>query len=441
MFWERIESKGLAHYSYLIGDQTQAVVIDPRRDCEVYIERAAQEGASIAFILETHRNEDYITGSVELSARTGARVFHSAHTTLPYRYGEPIADGETVQVGRLTLQALHTPGHTPDHMSYLLCDLGGAPWVVFTGDTLFAGDVGRTDFLGADRLAEMTGLLYDSIWGKLLPLGDGVLVCPAHGAGSVCGSSIAARIPTTIGIERQFNPRLQHDGRDAFVKNVGQILKQSPHFKRCEDWNLNGAPILGALPTPPALSAPAFRQAAQDAQIVDVRPALGFAGAHIPGALSIPTAELPNFAGWLLSYDRPILLVGETGELDTAIRYLIRLGFDDIGGFLADGMHAWHTASLPGQSLDVISLHDFRKQPAAGRWLLDVRSVEEVQANPVPGATNIYVGQVPLHLDQIPQDGPVCVFCGSGARAMIASGYLRSIGRTNVQVILGGPPN
>ena len=188
MLFERFESKGLAHYSYLIGDGNQAAVIDPRCDGDVYVQTAGQEGMRITHILETHRNEDYVTGSVELASRTGAVIHHSAHDDLDYGYGEAIRDGEVLRIGRLKLEALHTPGHTLGHMSYLLYDPEGAPWVIFTGDALFAGDVGRTDFYGRDRLEEMTGLLYESLFHKILPLGDQVVLCPAHGAGSVCGT-------------------------------------------------------------------------------------------------------------------------------------------------------------------------------------------------------------------------------------------------------------
>ncbi|MGD8967376.1 MAG: MBL fold metallo-hydrolase, partial [Anaerolineae bacterium] len=231
MLFERFESAGLAHYSYLIGDGTQAVVIDPRRDVEVYVDRATRAGMRISHVLETHRNEDYVIGSRELVAATGATVLRSGEGDLSYGYGESIYDGDTLTVGRLELKALHTPGHALGHMSYLLRDPEGKPWVVFTGDALFAGDVGRTDFYGPDQLDEMTGLLYDSLFHKILPLGDGVIVCPAHGSGSACGSAIAERTWTTIGLERKHNPRLQYTEKDAFVARVGRTLEYPLYFR------------------------------------------------------------------------------------------------------------------------------------------------------------------------------------------------------------------
>ena len=178
----------MAHYSYLIGDDGEAAVIDPRRDCTIYIDRAARAGYRILHVLETHRNEDYVIGSVELAARTGAAVYH-ADAQWDYTYGQAVEDAQTWQVGRLELEAIHSPGHTPGSMSYLLRTPEGSPWTVFTGDALFAGDVGRVDLLGEERLEEMAGLLYETLFDKLLALPDDLIVCPAHGAGSVCGNT------------------------------------------------------------------------------------------------------------------------------------------------------------------------------------------------------------------------------------------------------------
>lgn len=248
MLFQRFESTGLAHYSYLIGDGHRAIVIDPRRDCDVYVEAAVREELQITHVLETHRNEDYATGSVELANRTGATILHSAHDDLRYGYGQPICDGETLDIGQLTLKALHTPGHTRGHMSYLLHDPHGTPWMIITGDALFAGDVGRTDFLGPDMMDEMAGLLFNSLFEKILPLGDGVIVCPAHGAGSACGTAIAARPWTTIGLEREHNVKLQYTEKGDFVKRVPRILDRPPYFSVMEKLNLEGPPVLGSIP-------------------------------------------------------------------------------------------------------------------------------------------------------------------------------------------------
>ncbi|MCX6680284.1 MAG: MBL fold metallo-hydrolase [Methanothrix sp.] len=218
MLLERIVSAGLAHYSYLVGDKNQALVIDPRRDVDDYIKMASGAGMRIAYVLETHRNEDFFVGSMELAGRTEAQVWH-ADGQWDYQYGQPAASGQRWRVGRLEVEAIATPGHTPGSMSYLLRDPSGIPWMLFCGDTLFAGEVGRIDLMGKDLAAENAGLLYESLFKRLLPLGDEVILCPAHGSGSVCGELIAERLWTTIGLEKKHNARLQ-ESQEQFVASM-----------------------------------------------------------------------------------------------------------------------------------------------------------------------------------------------------------------------------
>jgi hydroxyacylglutathione hydrolase len=209
MIFERIKSEGLAHLSYFIGSEDEAVVIDPRRDCQVYVDLARREGMTIKYIFETHRNEDYIVGSLELKNLTEAEIYHGRG--LEFKYGNFVDDGQGFSFGKLKLTALHTPGHTDESMSYTLADLetGKEPVMVFTGDALFVGDVGRTDLYGPEEAPRMASNLYDSIFNKILPLGDQVILCPAHGAGSVCGGAISKREYSTLGLERIYNPVLQ----------------------------------------------------------------------------------------------------------------------------------------------------------------------------------------------------------------------------------------
>jgi hydroxyacylglutathione hydrolase len=440
MLFERFVSEGLAHYSYLIGDRDRAVVIDPRRDCDVYLDAARAQGLPITHILETHRNEDYAVGSVELASRTGATIMHSAHDDLPYGYGAPIHDGTRIAIGRLALVALHTPGHTPGHMSYVLYDAGGAPWMVFTGDTLFAGEVGRTDFLGQDNLAKMTGLLYDSIFAKILPLGDGVIICPAHGAGSVCGSGIADRVWTTVGLERKLNPRLQFVDRDAFIQHTGKMLPRAPYFGTIEELNLSGAPPLGALPAPQPLGADEFAERMAGSWVVDTRTVLSFMAAHVPGAVALWKAELSSYAGWFLNYDKPVLLVSDEGDIDLVVRYLIRMGFDRIEGFLAGGMLAWHRSGKPSQQLNMVTVQELchRLDDEQAAWILDVRSDTEVEANPIPNAHHIHIKSFPERMAEVPREQTVYVFCGTGVRSAIVASLLRRAGWDNMVVVLGG---
>lgn len=440
MLFERIESEGLAHYSYLIGDQHDAMVIDPRRDCEIYVNRAQRASLQINHILETHRNEDYIIGSVELAARTGAEIWH-ADAALDYQYGHPAEDGQEWAVGRLRLRAIATPGHTPGSMSYLLHDPDGEPWIVFTGDALFAGDVGRVDLPGVERKEEMAHLLYDSLFNKLLPLGDEVIVCAGHGAGSVCGSDIAERVWTTIGLERKLNPHLQYADEAPFVANVAKVLERPPYFRHVERWNLEGAPILGTLPAPVPLKPGAFAERMDEALVLDTRLETSFGAAHVPDALSIWAGGLASFVGWFVPTDHPLLLVNADDDPTPVVRTLIRLGYDDIVGSLAGGMLTWHMAGRPSTAVGLVTAQALCQRLEAGEraWFLDVRSDEEIEAEGVlEGGHHIHITQLPDHLQRVPRDRPVYVFCGSGLRSMLGASVLRRAGLEDVHVVLGG---
>jgi len=441
MLFERVESEGLAHYSYIFGDGNEAVVIDPRRDCDIYTELAAAEGMRITTVLETHRNEDYVVGSLELSALSGAKVWH-ADGQFDYRYGEAVENGMTWEVGRFKIEAISTPGHTPGAMSYLLRDAEGHPWIVFTGDTLFAGDLGRVDLMGMDRAEEMASHLYDSVFNRLLPLGDEVIACPAHGAGSVCAASIADRKWTTLGIERQRNPKLKVKGKDDFVEKMAVELERPPYFREMERLNLVGAPFLHSIPRPTPIPAGEFLS--EDKLVLDTRMELAFGAAHIPGALSIWLSGISGFAGWFLPYDRQILLVDETGNPDRAVRQLRRIGYDDIGGYLAGGMVAWHTTGKESSMINTINVHNLcrlldRDTGENGAWLLDVRSKQELEnAGEITGAHHIHLTELPGRTDEVPKDRPVYIFCGSGLRSMVAASILQREGWNNLNVTLGG---
>lgn len=440
MLFERTESKGLAHYSYVIGDGRDAVVIDPRRDWEAYVERAYGEGMRIKYILETHRHEDFVIGSPELAQRTDAEIWH-ADGQLEYLYGHSVEDGQTWNVGRLQIQAIHSPGHTPGSMSYLLRERGGEPWMLFTGDALFAGDVGRVDLLGMDRAGEMAGLLYDTIFRRLLPLGDEVIVCPAHGAGSVCGTAIAERMWTTIGLERKLNPKLQFTNEAQFVANVARELERPPYFRLMEKYNVEGAPLLPSLPTLAPLSPGEFVREKEEALVVDTRSELCFASAHVPGSLFIWLGGLSGFAGWFLPHDMPILLVSEGENPVQDTRYLLRLGYDGLAGYLAGGMLAWHTAGLESSATRTVTVQQlcFLLDEGEETSILDVRSEEELEkAGRIPLAQHIHITQLPEHLDEVPQDRTVYIFCGSGLRSAVAASLLQRAGWRDLVVVLGG---
>ncbi len=442
MLLERIVSAGLAHYSYLVGDKNQALVIDPRRDVDDYIKMATEAGMRIAYVLETHRNEDYFVGSMELAGRTGAQVWH-ADDQWEYQYGRPVTAGQKWKVGRLEVEAIATPGHTPGSMSYLLRDPSGIPWMLFCGDTLFAGEVGRIDLMGKDLAAENAGLLYESLFKRLLPLGDEVILCPAHGSGSVCGELIAERLWTTIGLEKKHNARLQESQEQFVASMLKSQLDRPPYFRRMEKVNLEGRPILGALPSPQPLDAKSFFALSekQNAQILDTRQELAFGAAHVPGSQSIWLEGLASFAGWFLSYDRPILLVGEGNFVENIAAILLRLGFDDIAGFLAGGMLNWHMSGLESSAIRTLTVQELCRLLDEGDpiWILDVRSESELERDgKIDKAQHIPITAIAKSLDEVPKDMEVYVFCGSGMRSMVAASFLKARGWKRLAVILGG---
>lgn len=435
MILERIVAEGLAHYSYFLAEGWDAIVIDPRRDVDIYLDLARRFGVRITAILETHRHEDFILGSRELAARSAAPIWH-ADAHLPYTYGEAVDDGQTWALGGLTLRALSTPGHTPGSVSYVLELPNGRPWMVFTGDTLFADEVGRVDFLGEALAPQLAAQLYESITARLLPLGDGVLMWPAHGAGSMCGGAIADRPWTTLGLERALNPRLRLS-REAFVEAVAQILPHPPYIARVEAWNLGAAPFWGDV-TPPRLLKPAEGAALLGhVQVVDVRPLSAYATAHVPGALAMELSRLPMMAGWFLDVERPILLVCD-GDPMPAITALRRLGFDEVVGYL-DGMDEWNWAGLPVQQVELVTAETLQRELASSAppLLLDVRTPDEVTSGTIPGAVHLPLVRLPERLEDLPRRS-LTLYCGGGPRSMLAAGLLQRAGWSEVRVLLGG---
>jgi len=439
MLWQRVESEGLAHYSYLVGRDGEALVVDPRVDVDVYEDLLARSGHRLRYIFETHRHEDFLVGSVELASRTGAEIWH-ADSQLEYAYGEAAQEGQEWQIGSLRIRALLTPGHTAGHLSYVLSDQGGSPWAVFTGDALFAGGVGRTDLAGADMVDELTQQLFHSVTARLLPLGDGVLLCPAHGPGSVCGAGpIADRAWSTIGYEREHNPALGLDEK-TFVHRHAQRLDVPPYFPLMEKRNLEGVRLPGGLPRPTPLSPDGFDEARSTSQILDVREVVAVGGAHVPGSLCIPQSEAPLFAGWFLAHEQPLLAVLAGSDPEPLVRALVRLGYDRFTGYLAGGLQAWYSAGLPINQIECLTVAD-----AHARWsedegvrVLDVRSPQELETSgQITGAVNVPVREVVDRLDEIPR-GNLMIFCGSGRRSMIAASLLRQRGWEKLSVVLGG---
>lgn len=441
MFLETVRSEGLSHLSYLLGDGVEAAVIDPRRDCGIYPELAERHGARITHIFETHRNEDYVVGSLELARLTGADIRHGA--ALPFGYGLATRDGDRFDFGNARISVLETPGHTDESLSFVLADMASSedPVAVFTGDALFIGDVGRTDFY-PDRAREVAGLLYDSIFEKLLPLGDHVVLCPAHGAGSVCGGGMADRELSTLGYERRHNPALQVAGREAFIeRKVAERHHMPPYFRRMEKANLEGPPPLGRLVPPRPLSAAQVEAAREGGLLViDVRSPEAAAGAHIPDSLALPLDMIASYAGWFVPYDVPLVLVAESsGDATDAQRFLARLGFDRVQGYLEGGMTAWEASGGGLGRLNAISAATLKERLESGAdfTILDVRSEDEYSAGHLPGAVNIHLGELPARLDGVPSARPVTTICSTGRRATVAASLLRRLGVEDVETCLG----
>jgi len=441
LIFERIESEGLAHFSYIVGIGARCFVIDPRRDCEAYAQTANHKGMTITHIFETHRNEDYAIGSQELAEMTGATIFHGPG--LDWEYGETLEDGQRFPFNTLELTALRTPGHTYESMSFVLADKssGGDPIMVFTGDALFVGDVGRTDLVGPQHRERLSHALYESIQKKILPLGEGVILCPAHGAGSVCGGDISEREVSTLGLEKRQNRMLQLTEAEFVKRKMEERLDRPPYFKQMEIMNLKRRKPLGRLPGPRPLPPKDFEAAIRNgAQVVDVRMPHSFAGAYIKGAKSIWIDGLAVYAGWLLSYDRPLLLVVEDAfQVERAVRTLVRIGYDNVQGYLRGGMVQWLREGMPYEILPTMSVHEAKKEmDEGGSYLLDPRPAHERAEVYVPGSHGLFVGELESNLATIPRDKLVMSMCSAGFRGGMAAAILRDYGYDNVRNVLGG---
>jgi hydroxyacylglutathione hydrolase len=444
MLIERIRSEGLAHSSYFVADGGEAVVVDPRRDVDAYLDLARDRQVRIRYVLETHRNEDYLVGSTALAQACGAEVLHSHR--LPFGYGTPVREGDLVGIGRLELRVLETPGHTPESLTFSLADrrAGREPFMAFTGDTLLVGEVGRTDLFGEEMAARLVSALFESLYGKILPLGDGVVLAPAHGGGSVCGADISDREESSIGFEKAHSPKLRANSREAFLRaQLSERLPIPPYFERMEQLNLRGTmPVFERLPLPPPLEpAELVEQLRDGAALIDTRTPQAFAGGHIPGSLSLWEAGLPGHLGWLVSPDSPIVLLLEDGESpERATRMLLRIGFDQLRGFLRGGFTAWAGEGREIARAGSIEARELRDRLESGEPLtiVDVRERSEHAHGIIPGARPIFLGELEARLDELPRGGPIVSMCSIGNRGSIGASLLLRHGFSDVSNLAGG---
>jgi len=435
-----VTAEGLAHKSYFLSDHNEAMVVDPRRDCAIYAELAARECSEIKYIFETHCNEDFVTGSLDLQRQTDAEIGHSKETH--FRYGDHnLAEGETFYVGDLKVEVLSTPGHTNDGLCFVVYERRDSrvPLIVFTGDTLFGGDVGRIDLLGTESARAQSKKLHSSIVDKLLPLGDHALVYPAHGAGSVCGNHMSTRSYSTVGYERQLNPLLQLD-EDDFVRYLTQQeLSLPPYFSRTQELNVQGPP-----PMPRTLSevdSDEFEKLieAHATTTIDTREPGAFAGSHIPGSLSIWLDGVSVYPGWVLADDEPIALVTERpGDAKVAQTYLNRLGFDNVAAYLCNGMPDWRNRGKPIARLKTCSVEQLKNAvDRAAVIVLDVRDDHEWREGRIKGAQHLFVGYLKQQVARVPRDAPLAVYCSWGGRASLAASILAHHGYASVYNVLG----
>ncbi|MHB8948678.1 MAG: MBL fold metallo-hydrolase [Rhodoferax sp.] len=442
MFFQRLKTPGLGHNSYVVGcGEGLAVVIDPRRDVDDYLRLARENDLSIAYVLETHRQEDFEFGTRTLAQMTGARVVGGSHALL----GEmdvKLEDEEELKVGTTRFVALETPGHTPESMSYAVYvkDAGDKCWGVFTGDALFVGDTGRTDLPDPEKTGENAGILYDSVHRKIAPLGDHTLLFPAHGAGSACGGNISERDDSTLGIEKGTNPVFSKNRRDFVAHKLAEKMARPPYFKHLEKVNLLlGRPIKWPS-TVKVLQPREFQHRMKEGLVIDTRSPEAFSAAHIPGAYNIWLEGVPAFGGWVASENTRIFLVADGSEaMELAVLSLARIGIDTVEGVLAKSMESWRDEGLPIESIATTSASETANWMQQGRvHVLDVRDQYEWDEKHIPGAVHCYVGYLEDKLPLLPKDSEIVVHCNVGHRSGVAASILKRHGFTRIHNMLGG---
>ncbi len=435
----------IAHSSYILAGKKSCAVIDPERDVDVYIREARAMGVEITHILETHLHADFISGHMDLAKKTGAKIYiaRSAECTFDH---VALSEGDSIEIEDMLLKVLETPGHTPEHLSYVVIDKSrsDSPIGLFSGDTLFVGDVGRPD-LFPDMAEELALKLYHSLHYKLLKLADYVEVYPAHGAGSLCGRAVGSKWRTTIGYERNFNPALQIKDKARFVKSLTQDMPPSPdHFSRCSDINRNGPALVADLPTMEEFAPAQFKERMRVANTVllDARGYHAFASQHIPDVWHLDlSGNFPTFTGWVMPPDKDILLIADDYNKATeANTWARRVGVDRIVGCLDGGMVAWAVAGFKTSHIGLISageLHDMITGTTSF-VLLDVRAPLEYADTHIEGAINIPVADLRTRHHELNKDKTTVLICSSGNRSTLGASILKQHGFNDVYNVAGG---
>jgi hydroxyacylglutathione hydrolase len=451
MYFEQFYLGCLAHASYLIGSNGEAAVIDPQRDVEIYLKSAKENGLEIRHIFETHLHADFVSGHKELAARTGAKIYIGTRAGATFPHVD-VSDGFQVSFGRCRLSVLETPGHTPESICLLITDeeKRSSPWAVFTGDTLFIGDVGRPDLSKAFTPQQLAAMLYDSLHNKLMTLADDVLVYPAHGAGSLCGRNMRAERSSTIGTERLTNYALQIRTREEFVQQLTTNLPVRPeYFAKDAEINRGGAAALDDLPTLTTVSARELeRLIAEAVPALDVRPTEAFAKEHVPGSINIAlSGQFASWAGSLLGLtSRPVLIADTREQIEEARVRLARVGIEELSGYLDGGVARWREAGLATTSIGQLSVHDLHenlcgehtRHTGPEMQVLDVRREGEWQAGHLEQAQLWPLDRLKDSLPPIDKKAAIAVHCKSGYRSMIACSLLMRAGYRDVRNVAGG---
>ncbi|NGM73802.1 MBL fold metallo-hydrolase [Sphingobacterium sp. SGL-16] len=441
MFFEQVYDKTLAQASYIIGCQVskEAIVIDPKRDVDTYLDIAKSNNLTITHVAETHIHADFLSGSRELVALTGAKLFLSDEGDEDWQYEFPhlgLKNGDVIKIGNLTLETLHTPGHTPESISFLLTDHPATdkPVMFFTGDFVFVGDVGRPDLLeeaaglvgskevGAKQLFESLKLF------KALP--DYIQVWPGHGAGSACGKALGSVASTTVGYEKIRNWALQHDDFESFKEELLRDQPEAPYyFAEMKKQNKIDRKLLTEVPLHPVLD---IEDISKDAVVVDTRNKFEFSKGHLPKSINIQNNNsLANWAGWMLSYNEPIVLVAPKENQEEVTRKMMRIGMDNIAGFVSQ---------LSGQLVEtkLVDAAEVEQEVSNGECtLLDVRNTIEFRNGHIEGAIHHFVGHMAKRLPNLDKNASIIVQCQAGDRATIATSYLEKNGFSNVKNFIG----
>ena len=444
--FQRFFDEGLAQASFLIAcpRTREAVIVDPRRDVDIYVETARAHNLRIAYSFETHVHADFACGSRELAA-VGAKTIAGPGANLRYAHHQA-THGERLRVGDISIEFLHTPGHTPEHLTILM-NIPDEPVRLFTGDTLFVGAVGRPDLLGDEQTRRLAEDLHDSLFKKILVLDDRIQVHPGHGAGSLCGAGIGKEEFTTIGQEKRFNPMLQYKTKEEFVSAVLADLPDTPpYFPRMKKLNQEGPPLLGMVNGyrgPAAISPGSAATAIRNgALMIDLRGASAFATVHPLGALNLAFGtKIGYWAGYVLPNDaRVVLLAGDQREATEAARQLIRIGVSRIDGYINGGFDAWRDAGLPTASYPLTNVQDLHRDLAGAHppIVVDVRTVREYKAGHIDGAIHIPLGELGKRASELPRDRTIATICEGGYRSSLAASVLSRVGVDRLVNVTGG---